>query len=119
MTKAINIEVFSYNTVLASTKIKSIKLQNVSNTYSSFNSKKFDISDTHKKYLLYSQFLAWYWKGQSIAPLLDFTHNQVYQELPKLNDYFTTAQEKIFIDFRRRKAYTNEIEKRNRNDSDS
>ena len=51
--------------------------------------------------------------------MLDFAHNQVYQELPKLNDYFTTAEEKIFIDFRRRKAYTNEIEKRNRNDSDS
>ena len=82
----------SYNTELASTKIKSIELENVSNTYSSFNGKKFDISDAHEKYLLYSQFLAWYWKGSSIAPLLDYAHNQVYQELPKLNDYFTTAE---------------------------
>ena len=35
----------SYNADLGSTKIKSIKLENVSNTYSSFNSVKFGTSD--------------------------------------------------------------------------
>ena len=48
----------SYNVELASTKIKSIKLENGSNMYSSFNSVKFDTADTHDKYLLYSQFVA-------------------------------------------------------------
>ena len=49
----------SYNVVLASPKIKSTELENTSNTYSSFNSVKFDTSDVHDKYLLYTQFVAW------------------------------------------------------------
>ena len=36
----------SYNVELASTKIKSITLENASNTYGTFNSVKFDIDDT-------------------------------------------------------------------------
>ena len=48
----------SYNKELASTKIKSVLLENVSNTYSSFNTVKFDMSDAHDKYLLYMQFVA-------------------------------------------------------------
>ena len=108
----------SYNAELASTKIKSIKLENASNPYSPFNSVKFNISDTHNKYLLYTQFVAWYCKGSSIALLPDYAHNPVFQELPIQKQYFTTPDEKIFIDLRRRKGYTNEIEKLNRDDSD-
>ena len=68
--------------------------------------------------MLYSQFIAWYYKGSSIAPLSDYVHNPVYQELLKLNDYFANADEKVFIDLRRGKGYTNEIEKINRDDGD-
>ena len=38
--------------------------------------------------------------------------------MPTLKHYFTTADEIFFIDLRRRKGYTNEIEKLNRDDSD-
>ena len=48
----------SYSTELAITKIKSVQLENASNTYSSFNTVKFDTSDAHDKYLLYMQFVA-------------------------------------------------------------
>ena len=106
----------SYNTELL--KIKSIKLENASNTSSSFKSVKLDTSDALDKYLLYSQFVAWYRKGLSIVPLSDYEHNPVYQELPKLNNYFTNADEKIFIDLRLGKKYTNQIQKINREDSD-
>ena len=68
--------------------------------------------------MLYSQFVAWYYKGSSIAPLSDYAHNPVYQELLKLHDYFANADEKVFIDLRREKGYTNEIEKINRDDGD-
>ena len=108
----------SYNAELASTKIKSIKLENAPNTYSSFNNVKFDTSDAHDKYLLYTQFVAWYCKGSSIAPLSDYAHNPVYQEIPTIKQYFTTANEKFFIDLRRRRGYNNEIEKLNTDDSD-
>ena len=108
----------SYNAELASTKIKSIKLKNASKTYSSFNSVKFDTSDAHDKYLLYTQFLAWYCKGSSIAPLSDYAHNPIFQEMPIMNQYFTSADEKIFTNLRHGKGYTNETEKINTDDSD-
>ena len=107
----------SYNTELAGTKIKLIKLENVSNTYSSFNSVKFDTADAHDKYLLCSQFVVWYCKGSSIAPLWDYVYNRIYQELPTMSEYFARADEKFFIDLRRGKGYTDEIEKLNRDDS--
>ena len=45
-------------------------------------------------------------------------HNLVYQELPTQNQCFTTVDKKHFIDLRREKGYTNEIEKLNRDESD-
>ena len=86
----------SYNTELASTKIKSIKLENASNTYSSFNSIKLNTADAHNKYLLYSQFVVWYCKGSSIAPLSDYAHNSIYQEHPTMSEYFASADEKFY-----------------------
>ena len=80
-----------YKVVLVSTKIKSTKLENVSNTYSSFNSVKVDTSDVHDKYLLYTQFVAWYCKRSSIAPLSDYAHDPIFQEPPTQNQYFTNA----------------------------
>ena len=42
----------------------------------------------------------------------------MFQELLTQSKYFTSANEKIFINLRRGKGYTNEIEKLNRDDSD-
>ena len=103
---------------MLSTKIKSIKLENVLNTYSSFNSLKFNTCDTHDKHLLYTQFVEWYCKGSGIAPFSDYVHNPVYQELLTQKQYFTTADEKFFIDLRHGKGYTNEIEELNRDECD-
>ena len=101
-----------------STVIKSIQLENASNTYSSFNNVKFDTSDAHNKLLLYSQFVAWYGKGSSIAPLSDYAYNPTFQELPTMSQYLTNADEKIFFDVRRGKGYMNKLKKMNRDDSD-
>ena len=60
----------------------------------------------------------WYCKGSSIAPLSDYVHNPIFQELPTPSKYFTNADKKVIIDLRRGKGYTNEIEKLNRDDSD-
>ena len=51
----------SYNTELASAKVKKVQLENASNTHSSYNTVKFDTSNAHDKYLLYMQFVAWYY----------------------------------------------------------
>ena len=47
----------SYNAELVSTKIKSIKLENASNTYSSCNSVKFDTDDAHDNFYCVINFL--------------------------------------------------------------
>ena len=108
----------SYNAELVNTKINSITLENASNIYGIFNSVKFDTSNLHDKFLLHNQFVAWYCKGCSIALLSDYANNAVFQELPARSKYFRSADKKRFIDLRRRKGYTNEIGKLNRDDSD-
>ena len=82
-----------------------------------FNSIKFDTADAHDKYLLYSQFVTWYCKRSSLAPLSDYAHNPIYQDLSTMSEYFTSVDEKIFVDLRRGKRYTNETEKLNEDDS--
>ena len=62
--------------------------------------------------------MARYCKGCSIAPLSDYANNPVFQQLPTQSEYFTSADKEIFINLRRRKGSTNEIEKLNRDDSD-
>ena len=82
----------NYNTELASTKIKSITLENASITYSSFNSRKFDTSGQHNKFLLHNHFVAWHCKGCSIAPFSDYKNNPVFQELPTQSEYSTALR---------------------------
>ena len=54
----------------------------------------------------------------SIAPLLDYVHNRIYQEAPRKNKYFTFSDERLYIDLRRSKGHTREFEQVNWNDSD-
>ena len=79
----------SSNIELASAKIKPLKLENVSNTYSAFNEVKFDTEDSNDQFLLYNQFVAWKCDGCSIAPRSDYPHNDTYKELPRLKNFFT------------------------------
>ena len=58
----------SYNAEVAANQIKSIKLQNASNTYSEFNTVKFDLEDEEDRYMLHNAFTAWVTEGSSIAP---------------------------------------------------
>ena len=51
-------------------------------------------------------------------PLSDYAHNPPFQELSTVSQYFTKMDEKIFIDSRRGKGYTNELKKISRDDSD-
>ena len=108
----------SYNGETAAVDIKYIKLQNASNTYSEFNTIKFDLTNEEDRYVLYNAFVAWVTKGSSIVPEADYLHNKTKQELPNRNTYFTDSDEKVYIDIRRSKGYTGEFERVNRDDSD-
>ena len=108
----------SYNAEVAATNIKSIKLQNASNTYSEFNTVKFDLEDEEDKYNLFNQFRAWVTKGSSIVSDNEYIHNETAQELPSRSDYFTNSDERVYIDLRRAKGFTGEFERVNRDDSE-
>ena len=108
----------SYNSEVASTQIKSIKLQNASNTYSEFNTVKFDLEDEEDRYTLYNAFVAFVTEGSSIVAESEYMNNEVRQELPNRNTYFTDSDERVYIDIRRSKGFTGELERVNRDDSD-
>ena len=108
----------SYNAEVAATNIKSIKLQNASNTYSEFNTVKFDLEDEEDKYNLFNQFRAWVTKGSSIVSDNEYIHNETAQELPSRSDYFANSDERVYIDLRRGKGFTGEFERINRDDSE-
>ena len=93
-------------------------MQNASNTYSEFNTVKFDLKDEEDRYILYNAFVAWVTNSSSIVPESDFMYNETRQELPNRNTYFTDSDERIYIDIRRSKGYTGEFKRVNRDDSD-
>ena len=103
---------------MASTHIKSIKLQNASNTYSKFNTVKFDLEDEEGRYTLHNAFTAWVTDRSSIAPQSNYTYNKTYRELPKRDDYFTDADEQVYINIRHSKGFTGKFECVNCDDSD-
>ena len=107
----------SYNAETAAVSIKYIKLQNASNTYSEFNTIKFNLEDEEDRYVLYNAFVAWVTKGSSMVPKRDYLYNEVKQELPTRKKYFTDSDERVYIDIRKSKGYTGEFERVNRDDS--
>ena len=52
-----------------------------------------------------------------MAPLRQYKNNEIKQELKKEKDYFSRKfDERLYIDMRRSKGYTDELEKSTRND---
>ena len=100
----------SYNAEVAAT-VSSIRLENVSDTYSEFNTVKFDLTDNHEKQIMYSAFITWICNGSSITPLSDYAHNPIYQEEPRKNKYFTDSDERLYIDLRRNKGNNGEFQR--------
>ena len=98
--------------------IGSVQLENLSNKYGKLK-KKYDLTDEHDRYLMYRNFVAWATGGSSIGPLTQFANNPVYKELRKYESYYKVgvSDERLYVDLRRGRGYTNELEKIVRNDS--
>ena len=63
-------------------------------------------------------FVAHSCNGCSSAPLTQYKNNDIYCELIEEDKYFSDeSDERVYIDMRRSKGYTNELEKINRDDS--
>ena len=107
----------SYNAEVAAT-VSSVRLENASDTYSEFNTVKFDLTDEHDKHIMHSAFIAWICNGSSISPLSDYARNPIYQKAPRKSKYLTDSNERLYTDLRRSKGHTGQFERVNRNDSD-
>ena len=108
----------SYDVELAAKLIKTIKFENASSTYSLTRKLSYDLEKEDDKYQLYCMLAAFTCGGCSSAPLTQYVNNTIYQELTE-EDEFTNAtrDDRIYVDMRRSKGYTDELEKINRDDS--
>ena len=102
----------SYDIELAAREIKSLTIENASSTNSSTGTLELNVANEDDKHLLYQIFVAYNCGGCASAPLTQYRYNEIYQELTKERDYFkSTSDERLYIDLRRSKGYTNELEK--------
>ena len=59
-------------------------------------------------------FLAYQCNGCSAAPLSQYKNNEIYQEITTDENYTTAnTADRVLIDLRRSKGYTDELEKNN------
>ena len=108
----------SYDLELAAKLIENIKFENTSTTYSITGKLFFDLTKDDNKNILYKMLVACKCDGCSSAPLTQYKNNPIFQDMTE-EDEFTTNEkdDRIVIDMRRSKRYTDELEKLNGNDS--
>ena len=108
----------SYDVELASKIIQTIKFENTTTTYSLTGKLLYDFEKDDDKNILYKMFIAQQCKRCSAAPLTQYKNNEIYQEITSEDDYTTNnTDDRVWIDMRRSKGYTDKLEKINRDDS--
>ena len=108
----------SYDLKIASKFVKTIKFENTSTTYSLTGKLSFDLEKEDDKNILYKMLVAKACDGCSTAPLTQYKNNEIYQEITEEDKFADNdTDDRIYIDMRRSKGYTDELEKLNRDDS--
>ena len=81
-------------------------------TYSLTEKLSYDLEKKDDKNILYKMLVAKACEGCTTAPLIQYKNNEIYQKITK-EDEFTTndTDNRIWIDMRRSKGYTDELEK--------
>ena len=99
----------SYIAEVTSESIQNVRLENIWNTYSIANEMRYGTDDAMKN-IFYKQFVAWCRNGYSMTLLTNQVNNLIFQELLQKCKYFSSADERIYIDTRDSKEYTDELE---------
>ena len=108
----------SYDLELAAKLIQTIKFENTSTTYSITGKLFFDLEKDEDKNVLYKMLVGCNCEGCSSVPLMQSRNNEIYQEMTEEDEFTTNSKDdRILIDMRRSKGYTDELEKINRDDS--
>ena len=108
----------SYDVELAAHLIESVKFQNASKAYTLTGKISYGINNKDEKYLMHKMFVAYQCNGCTFAPLTEYKNNEIYQNLTDEYEYRgQTKDDRIYIDMRRSKGNTDELEKLTRDDS--
>ena len=108
----------SYDVELATKIIKNVKFDNASTTYSLTGQIEYNLEKEDDKHTLYKMLAAHECKGYSSASLSQFVNNPIYQDMTREEDWSKSFKDdRLFIDLRRSKGYTDELEKIYRDDS--
>ena len=78
------------------------------------------MTNPEDKHWLYEIFVAYFCgKGSRMTSITKYMNNGIKKDMIKEKKYFTDeTNEKLFIDMRRSKGYTDELEELSRNDAD-
>ena len=95
----------SYDVELAAKHMQLLALEN-----------EYNVSNEDDKHWSYQMFVTYYCEGCSAAPLTQYKNNKIKQELTKEKIYFGDDSDERYIDMRRSKGYTDELEKSTRDD---
>ena len=102
----------SYDLELAAKLIKTIKFENTSSTYSLTGKLSYNLKREDQKFLLYKMLVAQSCDGCSSAPLTQYKNNPIYQEITEKDKFANNERDdRIYIDMRRSKGYTDKLEK--------
>ena len=108
----------SYDVELTTKIIKSVKFDNASTTYSLTGQIECNLEKEDDKHSLYKMLAAFQCKGYSSATLSQFINNPIYQKMTPEEEWGSTKRDdRLYIDLRRSKGYTDELEKIYRDDS--
>ena len=78
----------------------------------------YDFEKDDDKNILYKMFIAKHCNGCNTAPLAQYKNNEIYQEITAEDDYTSNNRDnRIWINMRRSKGYTDELGQINRDDS--
>ena len=96
---------------MAAQKIKFLRLSNFTEVYSLKIEKKYDVNNLTQRHLLWKQFVAWHYNASSVAPIVDYMKNPIFQELPdEYECYSEKSDERIYLDLRTTSGYVKEAE---------
>ena len=107
----------SCNVEIVATKIQSLKTENALTTYGLTNEIKYNVDDADNAHWLCTQFVIFSCNGCSMPSLANCANNEVSQDLVRKEKYLTRSDERLYIDLRRSKVYTYNLEKLIRDDS--
>ena len=98
--------------------LQNLKFENAVTTYSLTGKIEYDLEKEDDKYELYAMLPSLVCGGYKSAPLTQCINNPIYQDMTEEDEYGTTEKDdRLYINLRRSKGYTDELEKIYRDDA--